>query len=255
MPCYHLRIDYKSPQDLEKGVQFVKDQFSVNTIIVSEKKTTNQKDHTHAQFWSDTILSTLRQQFHAFMLPSVYEGRIKKEYCLKIVPDHEIYDSEKYMCKGSLDGITPPDILLQTGKYTIEKTIQLHSEWHEIARQIKARAAQAAQTDTPSSAGDIRQYGETIITHRVEKVVKPKKNFYNDVFDYLHRQYPDREWTLRDTPIMFHAILKFHGKLFRPYGPQQLENEMNVIMNTLCFAEHYSDMYEQVKARGNIPHL
>lgn len=249
MPCYHLRVDYKSPEDLEKGLQFVKDQLSVDSIIALEKKTTNQKEHFHAQFWTDTILSTLRQQFHVAMLPSVYEGRIKKEYCLKIVPDHELYDSEKYMCKGE-NALTPPNLYLQTGKYTIEKTIELHAEWYRFG------GPRAKGNGTPLLAsGDVQTQHETVIHHRIEKVVKPKKNFYNDVIDYLHRQYPDREWTLRDTPIMLTAILKLHGKLFRPYGPQQLENEMNVIMNILCFDEHHNNMYEQVRLRGNIPHL
>jgi len=89
----------------------------------------------------------------------------------------------------------------------------------------------------------------------VEKVVKPKKNFYNDVIEYLNRQFPDRVWNLRDSPIMLNAILKLHGKHFRPYGPQQLENEMNVIMNILVFDSHSSEMYDVLKNRGNIPFL
>jgi len=245
MPCYHLRVDYKSLDDREANMKFVERLKSVNTLIVHEYGEVTGKPHIHAQFWSDTIHSTLRQQWKK-QFPQ-YDGRLN-EYALIEVPEHKISDGEKYLCKGP-DEFTPPDILLQTGKYTMEKTIDLHIEWHEIARRKKT------QSETPLASGDIRHYGETIITHRVEKVVKPKKNFYNDVFDYLHRQYPDRQWVLRDSPIMLHAILKLHGKLFRPYGPQQLENEMNVIMNSLCFDEHYTDMYEQVKIRGNIPFL
>lgn len=249
MPCYHLRVDYKNAEDLEKSLKFVEGLMSLDSLMVLERKTTTQKEHFHAQFWSDIILSTLRQQFHVAMLPSVYEGKVKKEYALKVVPDIDLYDSEKYMCKGD-DALTQPNIYLQTGKYTIEKTIELHIDyWRNGGPRIITGLSPML------AAGDIRNYGETIITHRVEKVVKPKKNFYNDVFEYLHRQYPERQWVLRDSPIMLTAILKLHGKLFRPYGPQQLENEMNVVMNALCFDEHYSDMYEQVKSRGNIPYL
>lgn len=247
MPCYHLRVDYKNAEDLERCLAFVRLQNSVDTLMVLEKKTTTHVDHFHAQFWSDTLKTTLVQQFHRYMSPSVYDGKYKKEYACLIVPEHELYDSEKYLCKGD-DALTEPNVYFQSGKYTIEKVIELHADyWKNGGPRVKG----SVNTDP----ADIRHYGETIITHRVEKVVKPKKNFYNDVIEYLHRQYPDREWVMRDTPIMLQAILKLHGKHFRPYGPQQLENEMNVILTILCYDSQFTEMYDVLKTRGNIPFL
>jgi len=243
MPCYQLRVDYKNADDLDKCLTFVRELNSLDTFMVLERATISQKLHFHALFWSDTILSTLRQQWKKYMLPVVYDGK-KNEYSLYIVPEIEIYDAEKYLCKGDSQ-VAQPNVYLQTGKYTIERVIELHADYW----------SNGGPRAPPVKTEDIRQYGETIITHRVEKIVKPKKNFYNDVVDYLHRQFPDRTWNARDTPIMLNAIMKLHGKLFRPYGPQQIENEMNVIMNILVFDSHYADMYETLKARGNIPHL
>lgn len=244
---FHLRVDYKNADDLAKCLDFIRLQNSVDTLMVLEKKTTNAKDHFHALFWTDTIISTFRQQFHRAMRPAVYDGK-KNEYALIPVPEHERYDAEKYLCKGD-DALTPPNVYFQSGKYTIEKVIELQADWYKYG----GPRVKGCQVNTDPA--DIRHYGETIITHRVEKVVKPKKNFYNDVIEYLHRQYPDREWVMRDTPIMLQAILKLHGKHFRPYGPQQVENEMNVILTILCYDSQFTEMYDVLKNRGNIPFL
>jgi len=239
--CCHLRVDYKNATDLEANMKFVTEIKSLDSLMILERKTTNDVPHFHALFWFDKTLSTLRQQWKK-LFPA-YDGK-KNEYCIKVVPELEVYDTEKYLCKGE-NALTPPDVFLQTGKYSVERTIELHLEyWARGGPRVKEENKE-----------DIRHYGETIITHRVEKVVKPKKNFYNDVIEYLNRQFPDRVWNLRDSPIMLNAILKLHGKHFRPYGPQQLENEMNVIMNILVFDSHSSEMYDVLKNRGNIPFL
>lgn len=241
MPVFQLRVDYKSAADLDTNMKFVRDLNSTSTLMVCENKSTNNTPHFHAIFTFDKTESTLRQQWKK-LFPQ-YDGK-KNEYCLKEIPEIQLYDAEKYLCKGDSQ-VAQPNVYLQTGKYTIERVIELHADYW----------SNGGPRAPPVKTEDIRQYGETIITHRVEKIVKPKKNFYNDVIEYLHRQFPDRTWNARDTPIMLNAIMKLHGKLFRPYGPQQIENEMNVIMNILVFDSHYADMYETLKARGNIPHL
>jgi len=243
MKPFHFRVHFKTPEDFDKCMAFIREQNSLDTLVVNEVAAITKKLHFHSIFSTDTILSTLRQQFHRAMLPSVYDGK-KNEYCIKQIPDIEIYDAEKYLCKGDSQ-VAQPNVYLQTGKYTVERVIELHADYW----------SNGGPRAPPVKTEDIRQYGETIITHRVEKIIKPKKNFYNDVVEYLHRQFPERVWNARDTPIMLNAIMKLHGKLFRPYGPQQIENEMNVIMNILVFDSHYADMYETLKARGNIPHL
>jgi len=197
----------------------------------------------HSIFQHDKTESTVRQQFVKKF--EDYKGR-SKEYQLKIIPDIELYDAEKYICKGDRAD-SPPDIIYQTGKYTMDYTVQLHVAYWELNAFVNKNKKKTEQE------GPMDSY--VVITHRVERVVKPKKNFYNDVIDYLHMQYPERDWTLRDTPLMYHAVLKMHGKHFRPYGPQQLENELNIIMNILCHGAHSHDMYEVLKSRGNIPHL
>jgi len=240
MAYFHLRYDYKSPDHLERFIDFVRRIDCTHRLIVLEKKTTNDISHLHSIFTHRKTLSTVRQQFLT-KFPDT-DGK-KKEYQLKEIPEAEIYDAEKYLCKG--DKITPPDIVLQTGKYTAERTVQLYTEFWMNGGPSEARSA-------PQPDGTIQPF---IITHRIEKVVKPKKNFYNDVIQYLLLQWPDKEWTLKDTPFMFRAIMKLHGKHFRPYGPQQLENEMNVIMNILVFESHYDTMYEVIAQRGNIPNI
>jgi len=241
MPVVQLRVDYKNVDDLDANMKFVRDTNSTSTLMVCERKTTTDAPHFHAIFTFDKTISTLRQQWKK-VFPQ-YDGK-KNEYCIKEIPEIELYDAEKYLCKGDSQ-VAQPNVYLQTGKYTIERVIELHADYW----------SNGGPRAPPVKTEDIRQYGETIITHRVEKIIKPKKNFYNDVIDYLHRQFPERVWNARDTPIMLNAIMKLHGKLFRPYGPQQIENEMNVIMNILVFDSHYADMYEILKARGNIPHL
>jgi len=243
MAYFHLRYDYKSADHLERYVDFVRRIDCSHRLIVLEKKSTNDISHLHSIFTHRRTKSTVGQQFME-KFPDT-NGR-KKEYQLKELTDAELYDAEKYLCKGDIHTREPPNILLQTGKYTVEFTVKAHSDYWELNDFLNKNKKPTANT------GPIDQY---VITHRIEKVVKPKKNFYNDVIQFLSIQYSDREWNIRDTPIMFHAIMKMHGKNFRPYGPQQIENEMNVIMNILVFDSHYADMYEQIARRGNIPHI
>ena len=246
MDYFHLRYDYKSSDHLERFIDFVRRVDCKDRLIVLEKKTTNQKEHLHCIFTHRRKLTTVRQQFMD-KFPDT-DGKGGKEYSIKqlcLKSDDELYEAEKYLCKGDAT-LTPPNIVLQTGKYTLEFTDKAHADYWTMNEFLNANKKPTA------NSGPIDQY---VITHRIEKVVKPKKNFYNDVIQFLHIQYPDREWNIRDTPIMFNAIMKLHGKHFRPYGPQQLENEMNVIMNILVFDSHYADMYEQIARRGNIPHI
>lgn len=254
MAYFHLRYDYKSADHLERFIDFVRRIDCTHRLIVLEKKTTNQKEHLHCIFTHRRTKSTVRQQFLE-KFPDT-DGKCGKEYELHEIKedtkkgvyrtfDEALRDAEKYLCKGD-DALTQPNIVLQTGKYIPEFTVKAHADYWEMNAFLNANKKPTA------NAGPIDQY---IVTHRVEKIVKPKKNFYNDVIQFLKIQWPDKEWTIKDTPYMFAAIMKMHGKNFRPYGPQQLENEMNVIMNILVYDAHYTQMYDVLKARGNIPNL
>jgi len=242
MSYFHLRLDYRTADDLARYVDFVTRLPGKDKIIVLERKTTNDKPHLHSIFIHDKTESTVRQQFMKKF--EDYKGR-GKEYQLKQIPDVELYDAEKYICKGETT-LDSPDIILQTGKYNIEYTVKLHIAYWELNAFVNKNKTQVQN-------GTMEPF--ITVTHRVEKVVKPKKNFYNDVIDYLHLQYPEKEWTLNDTVLMYYGIMKLHGKHFRPYGPQQIENEMNVIMNILCHARHCENMLQVLKDRRNIPNL
>jgi len=245
MPYFHLRLDYRSAEDLERYIDFVRRFPGKDKLIVLEKKGTNDKPHLHSIFLHDRSKSAVLNQFAKKFECYIGTKQSKaNEYQLKPLTEAELYDAEKYLCKGE-GAVMPPNIVLQTGKYSMEYTVSLHIAWWEMNAFL-------TKNKPKEQTGPMDNY---IVTHRVEKVVKPKKNFYNDVIDYLHIQYSNREWTLRDTPLMFSAIMRLHGKHFRPYGPQQLENEMNVIMNILCHCDHYNDMYDKLKERGNIPNL
>jgi len=242
---FTLRYDQKEGLDDERVLQWVREHARTPDILaVFELAKQTKKPHFHILFWYDKTESTLGQHFRP-AFPEL-SGK-KKEWCIKAVTD--LYGAEKYHCKGA-GVIHQPDVRLQTGKYTIERVIELHADWFAFGGP---RDEQPEYTGNPSE--DIRAYGQAVITHRIEKIVKPKKNFFNDVIEHLRKTYPDRVWNIRDTPLMLDAVLKLHGRLFRPYGPTQLENEMNVIMNILVPESHYADMYEQLKARRNIPHL
>lgn len=255
MAYFHLRYDYKSADHLERFIDFVRRIDCSDRLIVLEKKTTNQKEHLHCIFTHRRLETTVRQQFMK-KFPDT-DGKGGKEYELHEIKsdtkkevhrtfEEALYDAEKYLCKGDIITREQPNIVLQTGKYSVEFIVKAHTDYWLMNDFLNKNKKPTA------NAGPIDQY---IVTHRIEKVVKPKKNFYNDVIQFLFLQYPEREWNIRDTPLMFHAIMKMHGKNFRPYGPQQIENEMNVIMNILVFESHYTDMYEQIARRGNIPHI
>jgi len=256
MSYFHLRYDYPDSTHLERIIDFVRRIDCTNRLIVMEKKSTNDKDHVHCIFTDrrseNQVRKTFRDKFpNAKGKDEKGKGECK-DYQLKPIKaddkrtlEESLYDAEKYLCKGD-NTLTQPNIVLQTGKYTAEFTVQAHIDYWLLNEFLN-------KNKKMDDKGPMDQY--MIVTHRVEKVVKQKKNFYNDVIDMLHMQYPEREWTLRDTPIMYHTVLKMHGKHFRPYGPQQLENELNIIMNILCHGAHSHDMYEVLKSRGNIPHL
>ncbi len=40
---------------------------------------------------------------------------------------------------------------------------------------------------------------------------------------------------MKDFPCNYAAIMKLYGKHIRTHGPQQLDNEMNVIMHILVY--------------------
>lgn len=240
MSYIHLRVDYRSAEDLEANVDWIKRQSSKDVLFVLERKSTNDKPHFHCIFSYDNIsFSSVRQHWKK-RFPD-YDGKFKKEYQMKEIPNEELYDAEKYLCKGE-SMVAQPNVFLQCGKYTIEKVLELHADYW----------SRGGPQPTPS---EISSSDNIVIHYRVEKVVKPKKNFYKDVIDYLNRIYPDRVWNVRDSPHILQALLKLHGVNFRPYGLQMIENEMNVLLNILCHDSHYSDMYEILKNRGNIPHL
>jgi len=243
MHYFHLRVDFRDASDFEKNLDFIRRLPGKDKLLVLESKSTNATPHFHCIFNDSHSESRVRQLWKD-KFPD-YDGKLKKEYQFKQLKETELYDAEKYLCKGE-DTFSPPNIIIQCGKYNIESVINLHTEyWRTGGPRQKLQQ--------PIPDGTMQPF--VTVTHVIEKIIKPKKNFYNDVIEYLRLQFPDREWNIRDTPIMLRAILKLHGKLFRPYGPSQIENEMNVIMNILVHESHYSDFYEVLKNRGNIPHL
>lgn len=239
---FHLRMDHRNDGDLQKYIDFIRRLPGKDKLIVLEISKQSKKPHTHTIFFDERSENRLRTMWKEKF--SDYKGKEDKEYQFKSIPDDELFGAEKYVCKGK-DEMTQPDVLLQTGKYSIEYVIEKHKQWWEVNKQL-------CKSVVPD--GTMNPYIQ-VIEHRVEKVVKPKKNFFNDLIQAIDLQYPDREWGLRDTPLLLRMLLKLHGKNFRPYGPQQIENEMNVLLNHYCYESHYADLYETLKNRNNIPHL
>lgn len=239
----HFRVDYRD--DLPQQVEFVKTVSSKDVLVVLEKKSITGVPHLHAIFSYSGVFSTLRQQWKK-KFPG-YDGKKDKSYQLKIIPDDELRQAEQYLCKGD-DCLTQPEIYLQGGKYSVEYTIELHTAYWQYGGPGKGDVK-------PDVPGTHLRAGTYHIEHSVVRVVKPKKNFINDVIEALRRQYPERKWDTRDSPIIFEKLMRLHGIHTRVYGPAQLENEMNVLLNILCYDGHFSDMYEIIRSRGNIRHL
>lgn len=243
----HLRVDYND--DLPQMIEFVKTSSSKDILMVREFKKSNGRVHFHALFSTEIGISTLRQQFHR-VSPGVYDGKKLKNYMLEDVQKKkdDFRGFEQYISKGK-GVLEPPDVILQGGKYSIEYVIELHTAYWQYG------GPNGNTEVTEEIPGTYQRAGTYHIEHSVIRVVKPKKNFINDVIDALRRQYPERKWDTRDSPIIFEKLMRMHGIHTRVYGPAQLENEMNVLLNILCYDGHFSDMYEIIRSRGNIPHL
>ncbi len=239
----NLRVDYKD--DLNEQTEFVRSSSSRDILMIIERKSTNDKLHFHALFSTEINFSTLRQQWKK-KFPG-YDGKKNKDYSLTIQDPEKMRGYEQYLCKGP-NSLTQPNVQLQAGKYTIEYVIELHTAYWEFG----GPGSGDVKEDVP---GTQMRAGTYHIEHSVVRVVKPKKNFINDVIEALRRQYPERKWDTRDSPIIFEKLMRMHGVHTRVYGPAQLENEMNVLLNILCYEGHYSDMYEIIRSRGNIRHL
>ena len=254
MPFFHLRVDPRSEKDRDANIDFIKRLAGKHRLVVKEFKSVAGTEHYHAIFEDSRSESRVRAQWKE-KFPD-YDGKIKKEYQFKEIPEQELHNAEKYLCKGE-SPLVGPDIVLQTGKYTVEKTVELHCQYWQYG------GPQAKLETMPSDPNQTTMTNFTV-THTVQKIVKAKQpNFYERFIESINLKYReesgghyvDRDWKLTDTPLVLKELLRHHGKHFRPYDVSLFEKEMNLIMGILTFDSHWSDFYEQLKNRRNIPHL
>lgn len=236
MPTIHHRLDHKSDADLARHLDFILRLPLENKLVVLEKKSTNDKPHTHAIYSVDHISFSMLRQHWKKKFPD-YDGKTDKCYQMKELSENEIHATEKYLCKG--DNLeTSPEVLLSKGKFTQDYITARHVEWWSFIRQ-------PTQTIDEKLGG-----GAPVIHHHLHELVKPAKkkkpNFFEQVIEYLDRQHPERTWKVSDSKIMLAALYRMHGANFRPWGPQQLVNECRVLLAHYCYADFYTDAMEEV---------
>ena len=239
MPYFHLRFDHRSEEDLAKHLDFLLRLPKTDSFTVLESKSNSGTPHTHSLFTDDRSLSRVRAHWHG-KFPD-YDGKKDKCYQIKIVPIEEIVSAECYLCKGD-DLNTLPNVLQRIGKYKLFPTYtdDRHYEYW------KNGGPKSHTTDAAVS--------KTVLYHHMHEMVKPLKkkrpHFFDDVTEYLDTRFPDHVWKINEWQIMHRALYKFHGKNFRPWGPQQIMGELRVLLNHYCYDEYYSHAEDEVVALG-----
>jgi len=248
MNHFHLRVDYRSASDLSANLDYIARRNGADRLVVLEKKSTNEKDHFHAIFNDDRSESQTRNLWKQKFTD--YDGKFKKEYMMELIPNPKrpsLIDAERYLCKGESKEIGPV-VAYHTGRFTTEYIAQRHEEYWRIHDDTHPPHLIQSHFDT---------LGTVISTAVAPPPKKKAPTFLQRLIMRLEDDAPaEYKWDVkRDTPKFLMMLLKAHGKHFKPYGPQQIENEMNVLLNHFCFESHYADFYDVIKNRGNIPHL
>jgi len=244
---FHLRVDYKSADDLAKNIDYLARRDGKDRIVVLEKKSTNGKEHFHAIFNDSRSKSQVRNLWRE-KFPD-YDGRGEHDYQLVSIPNKKnpsMIDAERYLCKGDSAEIGP-NVAYKTGKYTDEYIAERHAEYWKHGGPKEP---------------DVKMTHDCLNTWVVpqSQTKAPRKkapNFFQNVIAHLELNPPmgGVAYKATDAPYILRTLIKFHGQNFKPYGPQQIENEMNLLLNVLVFQDHYDDIYEKIRLRGQIPHL
>lgn len=238
MPYFHIRFDHRSAEDLAKHLEFLLRLPGADSFTVLESKS-NGTPHTHSLFSDDRSRSRVRALWKA-KFPD-YDGKDDKCYQLKIVPNDELTKAECYLCKGD-DLNTLPNVLQRRGKYKLFPTYtdDRHYEYWKDG---------GPKSHTTDAAGS-----KTVLHHHMHEMVKSLKKkrptFFDDVTAYLDTRFPDHVWKINEWQIMHRALYKFHGKNFRPWGPQQIMGELRVLLAHYCYDEYYEHAEDEVVALG-----
>lgn len=230
---FHLRFDHRSEEDLTKHLDFILRLPGKDKLVVLENKSTTAAEHTHAIFSDSRSLSRVRASWKE-KFPDV-DGKADKQYQCKAIPEGELDAARRYLCKGEKLG-EHPRVLMNKGFFTLDVIESLHVEYWKINSELKPKNA-------------------TLVVHQHEHVLvrappKKKPTFFQSVIDHLDRMHPERKWRTTDWKIMFAALYKFHGVNFRPWGPQQLMNELRVLLAHYCYEEYFTDAMDEIIKLG-----
>jgi len=255
MVYFHLRFDHADEAELAKHLDFILRLPAADKFVVHEFKTICKTPHTHAIFYDDRSMSAVRAAWQK-KFPHV-DGKETKAYQLEYCNSEEdprkaktkklrtLLGGECYLAKGEGLG-SPPDVRLVKGKYTADFIEARHVEYW------KDGGPQLVQATLQNTSGVVIHEHQHVLVKPPRKI-KPK--FIVSVIDRIERNYPDRTFTTKDNPLFLKMLISMHGSNFIPYGPVQLENEMNILQNHFCFQEHFTHMYDTIKNRGAVPDL
>jgi len=227
---FHLRFDHRSEDDLKKHLDFILRLPGKDKLVVLENKDTNDAEHTHAIFTDSRSLSRVRASWKE-KFPDV-DGKADKQYQCKLIPEDEIDGARRYLCKGEKLG-EYPRVLMKKGFFTEDVIQSLHVEYWKINQDLKAK--HAPQT--------VYYKHEHVL---VRAPPKKKPTFFESITESLDRTYPKREWKVKDWKIFFAKLYEFHGAKFRPWGPQQIMNELRVLLNHYCYEEYFTHAMQEV---------
>jgi len=243
---FHLRVDYRDKAGLDSQLDWLARTYAADRLVVLEEKK-DSKPHFHAIFGDNNIMTTVRQHWKK-RFPD-YDGKFEKDYQLIEIPNKRnpsMIDAERYLCKGKSAEIGP-NIAYKTGKYTDEYIAERHAEYwkHGGPKEPEVKFTHEC-------------LNTWVVPQSQTKAPRKKApNFFQNVIAHLELNPPmgGVAYKATDAPYILKTLIKFHGQNFKPYGPQQIENEMNLLLNVLVFQDHYDDIYEKIRLRGQIPHL
>lgn len=253
MTWYKIRYTPTQPDDLgsQNFVKFFKQQIDKNILVISEFGKKHKVFHYHVCIESHLAESSLRNKLVEAVGCVGSKNRppeTKNTYALGVVKPtaEDLRAYEQYCCKSDSQTSTGPVIHVQRGKYTVEYVVECFADYWKYGGPKDTE-----QRIVPN--GTMEPYVQ-VVHHVHEKTPRKKRTTFNeDVVNQLTVDYPEKQWSVEDMPIVLNKVVRMHGTCIKNFGIDQIEKECLAIMTHLDPDAMVHEVLERVAQRGQLP--
>lgn len=228
VPVWSARVDMKEGFTRQDAIRFGKLHTDAKypVLIVHEISEKVGKPHIHMLFRLCIGEDAVRQRIKK-IFPGI-DGT-KHEYHIKSIPEENIPNALKYLCKGK-DRLTQPDVVYKE-KYTEDDIKRYHAlYWHMDSGDAAACDPHYRPSRTESTVI------ETSVSQRVVTERKKTKKFLELVCDKIAEGKPsDYKWKSDVDGRYWHLVLvRMHGANYTKFNAYEIEKELNAIQSHFC---------------------